>query len=308
MKILVTGGAGFIGSHIAEAYLDAGHDVVLLDDLSTGSRDNCPDGARLVECDVRDVDRVRALFTEERFDAVNHHAAQLDVRVSVADPADDANRNIIGSLVLLQAAADTNVERFLFASSGGTVYGDQQVFPADESHPTEPISPYGVAKLSVEKYLGYFTHQYGMRTGALRYTNVYGPRQSFHGEAGVVAIFCTRMLEGRQPVINGSGEQTRDYVYVDDVVRANVAVLEHLGDHDRIAVNICTAVEKTVNDLFRRLNDLAGNRYEEIHGPAKPGEQFRSVCSWDLARRTLGWEPRITFDEGLERTYRYFQA
>lgn len=308
MKILITGGAGFIGSHCADRYLAEGHEVVLLDNLSTGSRENVPQGARLVVGDCRDRDAVTELFAAEKFDLVNHHAAQLDVRVSVADPVFDADQNIIGSLVLLDAAVKTGVGGFIFASSGGTVYGDQQVFPADESHPTEPISPYGVSKLSVEKYMGYFAHQHGLKTVVLRYTNIYGPRQNAHGEAGVVAIFCRKMLKGENPVINGSGEQTRDYVYVEDVADANFRAIGYLDDHPRGVFNICTNTEATVNDLFRILNEKAGGTYEEIHGPAKPGEQFRSVCAWDHAQAELGWRPTVSLEEGLGRTMEFFES
>ena len=308
MKVLVTGGAGFIGSHIVDSCLAEGHDVVILDNLSTGERAKINPDAKFVEGDIRDADLVNALFLEERFDAVNHHAAQLDVRVSVASPAFDAEQNIIGSVNLLQAAATTGVERFVFASSGGTVYGDQQVFPADETHSTEPISPYGVSKLSVEKYLGFFAHQYGLRYVVLRYTNVYGPRQSSHGEAGVVAIFCDRMLRGEDVTINGTGEQTRDYVCAPDVARANMLALHYMDAHERGIFNICTNTEVTVNHLFHTLNDLMGGQFAEQHGPAKPGEQFRSVCSWEKAQRDLGWAPQIDFREGISATLEYFRA
>lgn len=307
MKILITGGAGFIGSHCADRYLADGHDVVLLDNLSTGSRSNVPEGARLIVGDCRDREFVGNLFEQERFDLVNHHAAQLDVRVSVADPIFDADQNIIGSLVLLDSAVRTGVRGFIFASSGGTVYGEQKVFPADESHPTDPISPYGVSKLAVEKYLGYFSHQHGLRTVVLRYTNIYGPRQNAHGEAGVVAIFCRKMLNGENPVINGSGEQTRDYVYVGDVAEANLRALRYLENHERGVFNICTNTEATVNDLFRILNRMVDDRYTEEHGPAKPGEQFRSVCSWNLAAHELSWQPTTGLEEGLQRTMEYFR-
>ncbi len=307
MKVLVTGGAGFIGSHIVDSCIAAGHDVVVLDNLSTGDASKINPNARFVEGDVRDADLVNALFLEEQFNAVNHHAAQLDVRVSVASPGFDAEQNIIGSVNLLQAAATNGVERFVFASSGGTVYGEQQVFPADETHSTEPISPYGVSKLSVEKYLGYFAHQYGLRYVVLRYTNVYGPRQSSHGEAGVVAIFCDRMLRGQGVVINGSGEQTRDYVYVGDVARANMLALDYLENQKRGIFNICTNTEITVNQLFHTLNGLMGNQFTEEHGPAKAGEQFRSVCSWQKAQRELSWQPSIDFEEGIRRTLEYFR-
>lgn len=307
MNVLVTGGAGFIGSHLVDAYIEAGHRVVILDNFSTGRDELINPYARFVEGDVRDADLVNALFMEERFDLVNHHAAQLDVRISVANPAFDAEQNIIGSVNIFQAAVNSGVGRVLFASSGGTVYGEQQTFPADETHSTEPISPYGVSKLSVEKYLGYFAHQYGLRYAVLRYTNVYGPRQSSHGEAGVVAIFCDRMLTDRQPVINGSGEQTRDYVYVGDVARANLMATEYLEKESRGIFNICTNTEVTVNELFHTLNGIFDNRYVEEHAPAKPGEQFRSVCSYAKAERELGWRPEVSFEIGLQQTVEYFR-
>ena len=307
MNILVVGGAGFIGSHCVDQYRADGHRVVVLDNLSSGRAEHLPEDVRLVVGDVRDRELVDSVFAEESFDLVNHHAAQLDVRVSVADPVYDAEQNILGSLVLLDAAAKHGVGRFVFASSGGTVYGDQQVFPADESHPTDPISPYGVSKLSVEKYLGYFHHQHGLRSVILRYTNIYGPRQNAHGEAGVVAIFCRRMLAGEGPVIYGSGEQTRDYVFVDDVARANVAALHYLDENERGIFNVATAKETTVNDLFRHLNGMAGNRFEEKHASAKPGEQFRSVCTAAKAEREMGWLPKIGVEEGLQKTWAYFR-
>lgn len=308
MNVLVTGGAGFIGSHLVDAYLADGHSVTILDNLSTGDTANINERAQFVEGDVRDADLVNGLFAEGRFDLVNHHAAQLDVRISVANPAFDAEQNIIGSVNLLQAAVMHGAGRFVFASSGGTVYGDQQVFPADESHPTDPISPYGVSKLSVEKYLGYFAHQHGLRYSVLRYTNVYGPRQNSHGEAGVVAIFCDRMLRGDEVTINGTGEQTRDYVFAEDVARANMLAGSYLDDHERGTFNICTNTETTVNQLFRTLNALLENRFTEQHGPAKPGEQFRSVCSYEKARRELGWEPKVMFEEGIGRTLEFFRG
>lgn len=307
MNVLVTGGAGFIGSHLVDAYLGAGHQVVVLDNLSTGDPAKLNPAARFVEGDVRDADLVNALFLEERFDLVNHHAAQLDVRISVANPAFDAEQNIIGSVNIFQAAAATGVGRAIFASSGGTVYGEQQQFPADETHSTEPISPYGVSKLSVEKYLGYFAHQFGLRFSVLRYTNVYGPRQSSHGEAGVVAIFCDRMLGGMQPVINGTGQQTRDYVYVGDVARANMLATSYLEREKQGIFNVCSNTEVTVNELFQTLNGIFGDRFTEEHGPAKPGEQFRSVCTYAKAQAVLGWKPEVSFEEGLRKTVEYFR-
>lgn len=307
MRILVTGGAGFIGSQIVDAYIDAGHQVSIIDNFSTGRRENVNPAASLHEIDIRDTDMVDKLFESGRFDLLNHHAAQLDVRVSVRDPQFDAAQNVIGSLNLLQAAMRNGVRNVIFASSGGTVYGEGQYFPADESHPTDPISPYGVTKLTVEKYLHYYRHEHGMEHVVFRYTNVFGPRQNPHGEAGVIAIFCDRMFAGEQPVVNGTGEQTRDYVYVGDLVRANVLALDYLDRTGSNTFNLCSATEISVNDLFRELNELLGNRFEEVHGEAKPGEQLRSVCSYARAEEELRWRPEVGFRDGLERTLKFYR-
>lgn len=309
MKILVTGGAGFIGSHIVDECIAAGHSVVVLDNLSTGRTSNLHPDAEFVCGDVRDHSLVSSLMHEGRFDLVNHHAAQLDVRVSVRNPQLDAETNIIGSLNLLQSAVETGARGFIFASSGGTVYGDQRNFPADEEHPTDPVSPYGVAKLAVEKYSFYFRHQHGLESVALRYTNVYGPRQNPHGEAGVVAIFCDRLQEGRQAVINGDGNQTRDYIYVGDVVRANMLAMASVADGRGGGVfNVCSDTETSVTDVFDRLNGLFGAHAERAHGPAQPGEQLRSRCSWMRIHRTWGWSPETSLEEGLRRTVESYRT
>jgi len=226
MKILVTGGAGFIGSHVVDAYLELGHEVVVVDNLSSGSIENLNPKAKFYEMDIRDSD-IEDLFKNEKPDVVNHHAAQMDVRKSVEDPIYDADVNIIGSLNLLQNCIKYGVKKFIFASTGGAIYGEQDYFPADEEHPTRPLSPYGVAKLTVEKYLYFYKEVHGLNYVVLRYANIYGPRQNPHGEAGVVAIFTSKMLKGEQPVINGDGFQTRDYTFVGDVVRANVLALSY---------------------------------------------------------------------------------
>ena len=304
MNILVTGGAGFIASHIVDAYVGLGHTVSVVDNFATGKRENLNPKAAFHEIDIRDARGVRRLFTEGRFDVMNHHAAQMDVRRSVADPAEDASVNIIGVLRLLESAAATGVRRVIFASSGGAIYGEQDYFPADEAHPTRPISPYGVAKLATEQYLYYYREVHGLASVCLRYANVYGPRQNPEGEAGVVAIFSSKMLRGEQPVINGTGTQTRDYVYVADVVRANVLALDHA--HPGI-FNVGTGVETDVNRLFASLNAATGAGCEERHAEAKRGEQMRSVLDNGRIRKELGWAPSVSLDEGLEETVAFFR-
>ena len=302
-RILITGGAGFIGSHVADAYVALGHEVMVIDNLSSGKKENVPAKARFVLCDVTSDTAVEAVRTF-RPEILNHHAAQINVRASVADPQFDAQVNILGSIRLLEAARQCGVRKFLFASSGGAGYGEQERFPAEETHPIRPVSPYGAAKMSVEFYLHFYRAQYGLEYTALRYSNVYGPRQDPHGEAGVVAIFAERLLRGQTAIVNGDGEQTRDFVYVGDVVRANVAALER---GDGLSVNIGTGVETSVNTVFRILRDLAGSDQEEIHGPEMPGEQRRSCLENRLASYELGWYPETSLEEGLARTLDFFR-
>ncbi|MCH7515783.1 MAG: NAD-dependent epimerase/dehydratase family protein, partial [Bacteroidetes bacterium] len=255
MKILVTGGAGFIASQIADVFIDEGHEVVVLDDLSTGFEENINPKAKFVRLNIND-HKVSSLFEKEKFDVVNHHAAQMDVRKSVADPLFDANTNILGTINLLQHSVKFGVKKFLFSSTGGAVYGEQEYFPADENHPTHPVSPYGITKLCVEKYLFYYGGEYNLNYTVLRYANIYGPRQNPFGEAGVVAIFCTKLLKGEQPIINGTGKQTRDYVFVQDVVEANLLTL---SDDKSDIYNIGTGIETNVNELFSFLIDIDNN-------------------------------------------------
>ncbi len=304
MNILVTGGAGFIGSHIAEAYCAAGHTVLVVDNLSTGFASNLPSGAEFVRMDIRDPE-ISSLIEGRRIEVVNHHAAQIDVRASVADPANDLSINVLGTLNLLEASIRSGIRRFIFASSGGAVYGEQEYFPADERHPTAPCSPYGITKLCVEKYLHYYRTVHGLAYTAFRYTNVYGPRQSPHGEAGVVAIFCDKLLAGGEPVINGDGLQTRDYVFVEDVVRANLAAL---GMEGTDTLNVCTGRETNVNEIFAQVNRFCGTHAPEKHGPAKAGEQLRSVCTFEKIGARLGWAPRVGIEEGLGRTVDFFKS
>jgi UDP-glucose 4-epimerase len=304
MRILVTGGAGFIASHVADAFIAAGHEVSILDDLSSGRRENLNPKARFYQLDVQDA-AVAEVFRRERPEVLCHHAAQMDVRRSVADPIFDARVNILGLVNLMENGRQHGLKRVLFSSTGGAIYGEQETFPAPETHKTEPVSPYGVAKLASERYLFFYFVTYGIPYAALRYANVFGPRQNPHGEAGVVAIFCEKLLRGEQPVINGDGTQTRDYVYVGDLVRANLAAL----DSDFVgAVNLGTGIETDVNAIFRLLARLCDSSAPECHGPAKPGEQRRSVIDNGLARRVLGWQPQVSLEEGLRQTVSFFRG
>jgi UDP-glucose 4-epimerase len=304
MRILVTGGAGFIASHIVDAYLERGHEVTILDNLSTGRKENINLRATFHQIDLRDAQAVADLLASRSFDVVNHHAAQMDVRRSVADPVYDASVNIIGVLNLLEACVRTKVGKVIFASSGGAIYGEHDYFPADEAHPTRPISPYGVAKLTTEHYLFYYGAVHGLKSISLRYANIYGPRQNPEGEAGVVAIFASRMLRGETPVINGDGAQTRDYVFVGDVVRANVLALDYPGAG---VFNVGTGRESDVNLLFQVIRRSSGALCPEQHGPAKKGEQLRSVLNNGKIKSVLGWEPTVSLEHGLERTVEFFR-
>lgn len=304
MNICVTGGAGFIASHIADRFIQQGHSVAVIDNLSMGKRENVPDKAAFHEMDIRDreIDR---LFEKENFDIMCHHAAQMDVRISVQKPTFDADVNVIGTLNLLQACVKHRVKKVIFASTGGAVYGEQEVYPCDETHPTRPLCPYGITKLAVEKYLYYYNNEFALNYVILRYANIYGPRQNPKGEAGVVAIFTDKLLDGDQPVINGDGEQTRDYTYVGDVVEANVKALEY---EENDIFNIGTGIETDVNTLFHGLNKLTGGSAEEKHGPAMPGEQKRSVIDYGKAQDRLGWSPQISLNEGFQRTVEFFKS
>lgn len=304
MKVLVTGGAGFIGSHVCDELLARGHEVLALDNLSSGSRENLPQGVRLAVMDIRSAEAA-ALIASERPAAICHLAAQMDVRKSVEDPRFDAEVNIVGLLNILEAAHKAGVKKFIFSSTGGAIYGEQDVYPAGEDHPTRPVSPYGVSKAGGELYLGYYRAQYALEYVALRYANVYGPRQNPHGEAGVVAIFSQKLVTGEACLINGDGKQTRDFVYGPDVARANALALEKnfVG-----AVNIGTGVETDVNQLYALLARAAGVTRPAHYGPAKPGEQRRSSIDSRLATRVLGWTPRVQLADGLAQTVAFFRT
>jgi UDP-glucose 4-epimerase len=308
-RVLVSGGAGFIGSHVADAYLRGGSEVVVLDSLVHGRRENVPAGAEFVELDVRD-SRAADLIRERRFDIVNHHAAQMDVRVSVADPRLDASVNLDGLLNLLEAAHAAGVGRFLFVSSGGVVYGEPEVRPTPESSPKVPESPYGVTKLAGEQYLYYYHRVHGMEYAALRYSNVYGPRQDPHGEAGVVAIFCTRVLDGKPLTIFGDGEQTRDYVYVGDVVQANMLLSElelpRARSLDDRGFNVGTGTETSVNALAGTIMKAAGVEVAIEYAAARAGEVQHSSLNADRLR-ARGWDPRTSLEEGLRETYHWIR-
>jgi UDP-glucose 4-epimerase len=305
MRVMVTGGGGFIGSNTVDALIEAGgYQVSILDNLSAGKRDQINPRASFHEVDLRDAERVKASIELGRPEIILHLAAQMDVRRSVADPAFDAQVNLVGFLNLMEAAREHGLKRVVFASTGGAIYGEQDVFPCDEDHPRRPVSPYGIAKMATEAYLFFYQVQYGIDYVAMRYANVYGPRQDPHGEAGVVAIFCGKILANQPCTINGDGGQTRDYVYVGDVVRANLAAIERPVSG---AFNIGTGVETDVNELYRVLAAGAGASLAPAHGPARPGEQRRSVISPARASRELNWRPQISLAEGLQRTFAYFK-
>jgi UDP-glucose 4-epimerase len=303
MKILVTGGAGFIGSHLVDRLVQEGHEVAVVDNLSSGKRRNVNREAQFYKIDIQS-SRLEQVFRRERPALVMHLAAQINVRKSVEAPVFDAQVNILGTLNVLEQAVQHGTRKIIFSSSGGAIYGEQEVFPAPETHPTRPMSPYGIAKLSAEHYLAYYQMISGIQFVSLRYSNVYGPRQDPEGEAGVVAIFCQKMLGGEQPIINGNGRQTRDFVYVEDVVEANLVAI---GKEVQGVYNVGTGQETTVNDLFRALADLTASGWKELHGPAKKGEQTRSVVDPARYRQEWGWDPRVPLQEGLRRTVDYFR-
>jgi UDP-glucose 4-epimerase len=306
MRILVTGGAGFIGSHVADAYLRAGHEVGVVDDLSSGTKQNVDPHVRFWQMDIRNPE-LPTILADFRPEVVSHHAAQMSVSVSVRDPRGDADINILGTLNLLESAVRHGVRRVIFASTGGAMYGDQETLPTPETVFPEPVSPYGVAKLAVERYLHAFQTMHGLEAIALRYANVYGPRQNPHGEAGVVAIFSTAILEGRTLTVNGDGEQTRDYLSVTDVVQANLLATVATLDRRVPILNIGTGVEASVNDIVRLLGEILGSEVRRQLGSARPGEQQRSALNAALAKRVLGWEPTTSLRKGLAETFRWFQ-
>lgn len=314
MRILITGGAGFIGGHVADALAADGHEIAIIDDLSSGVEENIPVGATFLEVDVTDQAAVAKAMNEFRPEAICHQAAQMSVSRSVREPGFDASVNILGLINVLQSAVDVGTKRFVFASSGGVLYGDVTE-PAPETTPANPISPYGISKWGGEKYLQFFTREHGLETVALRYSNVYGPRQNPHGEAGVVAIFCTKMLNGEQATVNGDGKYIRDYVYVGDVVRANVLSLtaEHAGFS---AFNVGTGLPTDVNQLAAAIREncqqelnsrsIDRNVPEVGHGPARAGDLRSNLVAYNLIQQTLGWQPEVSVNDGLQQTAKWF--
>lgn len=303
MKVLVAGGAGFIGSHLVDRLIGLGHGVAVIDNLSSGRKENLNKGAVFYNMDICDAG-LDEVFDRERPDIVFHLAAQIDVRQSVMDPIADAGTNILGSLNLLQNAKKTGVTKFIFTSTGGAIYGDADLIPTPETYREFPLSPYGIAKLSIEKYLYCYCKVFGLNYTILRLANVYGPRQNSKGEAGVVAIFCDKMLAGKQPVINGSGGQTRDFVYVDDVIEAQIAAMrpEITG-----IFNIGTGIETDINQIFRQIKQVSGSKCEEIHTAANSGEQQRSCLDASKAGLELGWTPEKPLAAGIEATVNWFK-
>ena len=303
MKILVTGGAGFIASHIVDAYLDLGHEVIVIDNLSTGHNANLNDQAKFIECDITDQAKIQEIILTEQPEIINHHAAHIQVGYSVENPQFDAQNNILGLLNIMQAAKEAGVKKIIMASTGGAMYGNKQT-PFIESMKEQPLSPYGISKRSGELYLNYYHEIFQIPFMVLRYSNVYGPRQNAHGESGVIAIFLEMIGEGKQPVINGDGSHTRDYVYVADVVKANVLALNNdfVGE-----LNIGTKTETSTNEVFDKLVKELNLDLHKEYGQERIGEQVTSSLDYSKAKEILGWEPTVGFDEGVKKTVEWFK-
>jgi UDP-glucose 4-epimerase len=305
VRILVTGGAGFIGSHVVDAYIAAGHEVACVDNFSTGNEANLNPAAEVHRLDLRDQPGIEKAVASFRPEIVNHHAAQSEVPKSVADPTYDAQVNIIGGLNLLKACVDNHVKKVIFISTGGALYGEPDVVPADEDHPVRPLSPYGTSKFSFEQYLGTFKRTFGLEFTVLRYANIYGARQDFAAEEGrVVAIFASRMLAGKPVTIDGDGEQSRDMLHVGDAAAANLAALERGAGG---VFHISTGEPVSINDLYRKLALLTGYNLPPNHGPRRKGDVYRIGLDNTRARTGLGWQPQVGLEEGLSLTVDYFR-
>lgn len=303
MNILVTGGAGFIGSSVAKAYIERGHKVTIVDNLSTGKLSRIPAEAKFLEIDITDP-RIEDLFLRSAFHIVNHQAAHVSVRESLQDPLPDAHTNILGTLNLLHLCSKYRVSKFILAATGGAMYGDAEKVPTDENQPIKPISPYGIAKATAEEYLFFFGQVHGLSYVSLRYSNVYGPHADSHGEAGVITIFADKLVRGEIPTIFGDGTQTRDFVYVDDIVRANVLALDY-PENDFFNISTCT--ETSVNELYEIMRRETSITQSARYEPAKPGEIQRSALSHDKAALMLGWRPEIPLTDGLQRVMAHFK-
>ena len=303
MKILVTGGAGFIASHVADHYIALGHEVVILDNLSTGQEANINPQARFIEADITDKDRIREIILEEKPEVINHHAAHIQVGYSVKNPQFDAENNILGLLNIMEAAKELPIKKVIMAATGGAMYGNKAT-PFTEEMKAEPLSPYGISKRAGELYLNYYHELYKIPFISLRYSNVYGPRQNAHGESGVIAIFAEKLDQGKTPIINGDGSHTRDYVFVEDVARANELALssDFVGE-----LNIGTKTEISTLEVFQKVVKEMGLQVTEEHGPERPGEQVRSSLDYSKAQAILGWQPTVNFDEGVKRTVAWYK-
>lgn len=305
MKILVTGGAGFIGSHVVDTFLADGYEVVVVDDLSTGRRSNLNQAATFYQVDIRSP-QLAEIFEKEQPDFIDHHAAQMDVRYSVDNPHFDAEVNILGSINLIELARQYDVQRFIYISTGGAVYGEPEYLPCDEAHPVNPICPYGASKHTVEHYLFMYQEMYDLDYVVLRYPNVYGPRQDPHGEAGVVAIFSGQMLNGEQVIINGDGKQERDFVYVEDCAKANFLALT--VEKPNTIYNLGYGYGTTINEIYSNLKNITGYELSTINGPAKVGETRRIFLDANRAQQELNWAPTVGLEEGLRKTVDYFRS
>ncbi len=304
-KILITGGAGFIGSHIADTLLDHGFEVVILDDLSSGNPKNIPQQARFYQADICDQGALEEIFQAENPEIICHHAAQINVRTSLQDPQKDAQINILGGLNLLQKCQKYGVKKVIFASTGGAIYGETPNIPTPETEYSRPESPYGIAKFSFENYLHFFEKHFGISATILRYANVYGPRQNAKGEAGVVALFCNQMLHGEIPAINGDGEQTRDFVFVTDVARANLLAVQNPEISG--VFNVGTGIETNVNAVFSEMGQCLGVSVSPKRNPTISGEIGRSCLDFEKIKNTFGWSPKVNFTDGIAKTVEYFQ-
>lgn len=309
MKILLTGGAGFIGSWIAEKYIENGYEIFIVDNLSTGKKEFIPKKATFYEVDLRDKEKMEKIFKENKFDIVNHHAAQTSVSISIQNPYEDFINNVYGSMILLELSRKYGVSKFIFASSGGAIYGEPLKNPVPEEHPLLPISPYGFSKMAFEKYLDYYHEKYGIDYVSLRYGNVYGPRQNPFGEAGVIAIFSYKMLKNEDCFIYGDGEQTRDFVYVDDVVEANLKATELVIKKNGISVklNIGSGTQMSVNEIFKILSKKINYKKKPIYKPKREGEVYKICLEVKKAKEILKWETKTEFEDGIEKVIEYFK-